>query len=551
MNLYKWHPCEEYDEVSDTAKGNISLSLGSKCSSSDDLDSWSSASEEDELESLMQMRQRLELLHERLMRYSEQHVSVKGLLKLSRRLKKEIALVEDTIHLISEEKGDVEPQCSLLHDASVHHYELILAALECEPDVVSVCTLMRPIRKKKEEKEEQTEVDIVSCGGLRWLKVRAASSQRLHSGMIECCGRECSCCYCAPVSHLLSLARMRRLPFMQVPQVVVLFRHQPPLAMIENIQRMGARPVSYAEMLAKMGDKSTLQQYWYKSEFLPSLSFNVDFICFDTTALVALCSEACFADAPAENVVALQNYHVMAEQQRREMETPCVRSHIEPALERYTKWYDKDEFIERMRENVMRRGGDASCISHIHTIDLSWLEELIATTSLTYEFESTINESLLVRRVQERCKDRMADNSTSCFPNWIIADITLAEFRWIMETIAGPKELRRALSLLHCCCVATIDRKCLEGNNPLLTNVSLLATRNKVSLRNRLVFGLGDILGAVVFSSNRQIVYAAQDEGVEILVVSHPARALVEQKVYGMQRRDGPTAPPPIDSECC
>ncbi|KAH9586415.1 protein of unknown function DUF5614 [Trypanosoma melophagium] len=547
MNLYKWQPCEEYEEVSDTAKGNISLSLGSKCSSSDDLDSWIGASEENEVECLIKMRQRLELLHERLMRYSEQHASVKGLSKLSRRLKRELKLVDDTIHSISEEIGDVEPKCSLLHDANVHHYELILAALECEPDVVSVCTLMRPTRKKK-EKEEHAEVDIVSCGGLRWLKVRAASSQRLQAAMIECCGRDCSCCYCAPVSNLISLSLMKRLPFMQVPQVVVLFRHQPPLAMIESIQHMGGRPVSYAEMLAKIGHENTLQQLWCGAKFLPPLSFNVDFICFDTTALVALCSDACFAYAPVENVLALQNYHVMAEQQRKEMETPCVSDCIEPALEVYTKWYGKKEFIERMHKNVICRGGDASCISCMHTIDLKWLEDLIAANSSTYKFESSMNESLLVRRVQEACKTRELQDSISCFPNWIIADITLAEFRWIMETIAGPKELRRALSLLQCCCVATIDRKSLEGNKPILSNVSLLAKGNKVSLRNRLVFGLGDVVSAVVLSSNRQIVYAAQDEGIELLVISHPARALVEQKVYGMQRRDGPTAPPAIDA---
>ncbi|KEG12580.1 hypothetical protein DQ04_01601050 [Trypanosoma grayi] len=548
MDLYEWQPLEEGAFNGD--EGDVSLNLSAHSShfgSSDGLASWDNDAErgreeeeKEEVTRLLQTRHRVERLLERLERYSAKHVSVKGLARLRRRMERELELLNAAVHTASRQNDGAELHRPHSQGMNAHHLETVMLALECEPGVVSVCTSVRSTGGSGDSAAQgNVEVDVVSCDGLRWVKVRAASTRRLLAEMDEP-GWE------AALSRLLARARARRLPFMRRPEVVVLFRDHPPPAMVDGILRLGARPVSCAALLARVG-RSGAALHWRGTDFLPPLSFAVNFVCFDTTALVALCSEACFADSIEANVVALRNFRVMAEQHRRELEDPCVRRHVEPALQRYTAWLDTHRFAAAMSESMQRCGGDSTCTPTANAIELAWLEELVAATTPADEMLSPIRESTVVRDVHDMRCERLLRGAVDSQPNWIVADITLAEFRWILETIAGPRELRRALTLLRCCCAVSMDRRWLDGGDvPLLTHVSVLAAKESISLRNRLVFGLGDAVGAVVLSSNRQILHAARDEGVELLVVSHPARALMEQKINSMPRRDGPKTPPPI-----
>nr|CCC94655.1 conserved hypothetical protein [Trypanosoma congolense IL3000] len=541
MELYEWQPVEE--ELSESDEGSALLNLSAHCGGSTASISSSrctGSGNSDEAVVCERMRKELINMRDRLERIPEHHVAVKNLSQLRQRIGKALLMVERAMDEVSRQDGEDESHDPITNNVDVAYFDALLTALENEPKVMK---LFSSFPTSQTSGTRGVLVDLVSCGGLRWIKVRAASSWRLEREAKEGSWE-------LPIARLLTASKLRRLPFMQTPEVVVLFSHQPPASMCEAIRHMGARPVSCAELRAMSKNKS-FPSLWAGEHFLPPLYLTPRFICFDTTALVALCSEACFAESVGSNVAALRRHRVLAEQQRCEEHDCCVSMHIEPVLTQYTSWYGAQDMEALICNRIQRCGSDKAPIPIVKRVDVSWLEALIDSSMGGGTCSGVVAESAVVRCTLEKQEGRTAEMALDDSPNWIVADVTLAEFRWILETIAGPRELCRALSLLRCCTVVSTDVMYIEPHGSPITHVSLLASTGKVSARNLLVFGLSDAVGAVVLSSNRQLPNVALNEGIELMVASHPARALVEQKIRGDPPRKGPAAPPPVGRGNC
>ncbi|KPI89264.1 hypothetical protein ABL78_1597 [Leptomonas seymouri] len=478
----------------------------------------------------------------------------------------------------------------------------------------------RSISKSIFADDVRIEVDVVSCNEHRWIKVKTATARNLEleAAALELNGG-------TPFTDMLKALCERAgracLPHRRVAQVAVVLLHPPPLPLKAFLE---AHHVSWASLTSMPGQ--VLGVYGHPSSpslaWLPPLLFPPKFVCLDTTALVTLCSQSCFADSlPMEaRLERLAPYHVLQEQQRKEaVDCAAVRAILEPALRRYTRWTTPHEINEDMRRALLREDEaqrsalECSCTSDtaaasreallptslLQAVDLAWLRPLKQaakepladeTSSHCYVRSSSfLDESTLLvelSNLQASEKPRKL--------NWIIADVTYEEFRWILETIAGPDEVARATRLLSLLTVVktgflrermrtergvmvfpaggvgpTPPKDSLPGERdvgmsgsaaevtmptssapltapPLFTNVEYLRLSGKVSLRNKVVFGMADAVEAVVVTSNEQLCHAAREQGVCIEACFHPSRSLTEQKIHRLPRRHGPGKPPAV-----
>ena len=170
-----------------------------------------------------------------------------------------------------------------------------------------------------------------------------------------------------------------------------------------------------------------------------------------------------------------------------------------------------------------------------------------------------LQETLVVNHNTAAAGQQKAVESISSY-NWVLSDVALSEFLWIMHTIAGPAEFRRALRLLDRMYVVFIDSASLyERKNGNSENrdlkrlegaaIHFLNSSTKINERHKAVFGLGDILHAVTLTANKQFVQAAKDQGVEVDIVFHPSRALTERKRTGADHMGGPKKPPSLSMD--
>lgn len=540
MNIYEWQSIDEdaFGADGDHTSLNLSGHFSSSGSTSISRTHCGSSDVSDGVSSHEKLLRELTKLRDRLEGNSERYASVNNLSRLRHRIEKGLLMVEEFLKETPQHHAENALNNPATHQVDMRYLETLVTALENEPNVTKVCASFRVAVSSGGW--ETVPVDLVSCGGLRWVKVRAASTYSLQNEANKS-GWE------NPITRLLLAAKESKLPFMQVPEVVVLFSCIPPATMADAVRSMGARPVSIAELKVRAAG-GPLQALWRRDDFLPPRVSLPKYVCFDTTALVALCSEACFAESVESNVAALRGFRVLAEQQRRDKSDPCVRSHIEPILNQYSRWLDVHVMEKELRGHIQKNGRCSVDNPSVVSVEVSWIQKLVDLTADGESPREPLSESVVVRRMREdQAKRREIGDQNNCL-NWIVADVTLAEFRWILETIAGPRELRRALSLLQCCSVVHASSQYVELCDSPITHVSLLASTSKVSQRNLLVFGLGDALRAIVISSNRQILNVALNQGVELMVATHPARALIEQKVRGMSRREGLLAPPPIST---
>jgi hypothetical protein len=487
------------------------------------------------------------------------------------------------------------------------------------------------------------EVDVVSAGGHRWIKVKTATARNmaLEAAALELNGG-------TPFTDMLLAlcARSRRacLPHRRVAHVAVVLLHPPPppLQTFLEVHRIAwvaltAKPSRAPRGATDLGTFLSTVENGVASPWLPSLTFAPAFVCLDTTALVTLCSQSCYADGmPMEvRLARLSPYHVLQEQQRKEaVECTAVDAVMEPALRVRTQWCTQEEMNERMRCAMLRedeaRSEDTQqqreCASYsreahvpawlIHEVDLSWLPALQQAAQERPSNASdgdcyahprhALQESKLLRELSDR-----QEHDSTRRPNWIIADVTYEEFRWILETIAGPDEVARATRLLRLVTVVNtnflrermrVERgssttttgstqtpaarivaeptEAAKGNGasntndgaaqdcvevplksppsaaahpspppspaPLFTSVEYLRLSGKVSLRNKIVFGLADAVDAVIVTSNEQLCHAAREQGICVEACFHPSRSLTEQKIYQLCRRHGPGKPPAV-----
>ncbi|AIN98901.1 hypothetical protein LPMP_250360 [Leishmania panamensis] len=467
------------------------------------------------------------------------------------------------------------------------------------------------------------EVDVVSNSGHRWIKVKATTARNLE---LEAAALDVNGAtpFTDMLLALIECSKRTCLPHRRTPQVAVVLLHPPPLVLRKFFAEHSVfwAPLSedcgvatpHHRMQAQLPHAAVTQS---ATTWFPPLTLSPAVICLDTTALVTLCSQSCYVDGLPYSVrmERLAPFRVLQEQQRKEVdECSAVVAALEPALRLHTAWYTSEALEQVMRQALLLQGDDAaaettpSSAVKLHgqvfptglilPIKLDWLAPLevaarerscdaadgsthqcitttAATTTATPAVVPLDESSLLVE-----CSDLIGRDAASVLsslqrrPNWIMADVTYEEFKWILETIAGPQEVARAARLLRL--VSVVDTTFLrdsmrsrgdcEGSNgapsttgrgtaasrssspppSLFTFVEYLRLSGKVFLRNKFVFGLADAVNAIMVTSNEQMIHAAREQGVHIEACFHPCRSLTEQKMYGLQRRHGPESPPAV-----
>lgn len=469
------------------------------------------------------------------------------------------------------------------------------------------------------------EVDVVSSSEHRWIKVKTTTARNLEleAEALEVNGA-------TPFTDML-LALVERakricLPHRRAAQVAVVLLHPPPPALEKFFAAHGVVWASLsadhtAQVLRRRIRAQGPQVAPARSAttWIPPLAPSPAVICLDTTALVTLCSQSCYEDGLPHNVrmERLAPFRVLREQQRKEVvECRAVVEVLEPALRSHTVWYTRDVLEQMIRHALLlqcdnaaadaepsvavKQPGQAIPAVLIVPTELDWLGPLeaaarerfsdsadenahkgtaIATaTAAAPSATVPLDESTLLVEYSGRAERAAASALPSSHqqPNWVMADITYEEFKWILETIAGPREIARAARLLRL--VSVVDTTFLrhhicsgggyEGGDgapsvtgrataaphscpwppppPIFTSVEYLRLSGKVSLRNKIVFGLADAVNAIIVTANEQVCHAAREQGVHIEACFHPSRSLTEQKMYRLQRRDGPRKPPVI-----
>lgn len=474
--------------------------------------------------------------------------------------------------------------------------EMCVVLVITEPEVCSVCTpFMLPFQTMSESSKDahflklknrsSAEVDIVSCRGRRWIKVRGAKHREDTDGSEE--HR-----FSQMINGLMEASSYRYVPFQQKPQLYIVFSNASS-SLLQLLDRMSClyyllSPQSYSSLLNHFsGELSNI------TPVLPLLQLDPYFLCWDTTALVAFCSESCYASfnwTREERLLALEPFKVLKEQQRKELmdDEDCERAvhdFIHSYLEQFTKEMTLNELKQKIKAQIYNHMQQLPEVSselmeqelYCYYPDLTWLRDLLQGQELPADRSHYWDDTKWLSsdwtgalELHSLRKDVNHPEDHEIVRNWVMADVSYTEFKWMIETIAGSNECHRALELLqHCVVVSTsflekvftLSRK---GGATLLNKVqaeeqhkiSVPAvpypnsddwySNNTISLRNKVVFGMGDALRAVTLTSNKQVWSKLLDKGVSLAVALHPSRALTELKFSKQQRRAGSKVPPEV-----
>lgn len=566
--------------------------------------------DESDRERLVRLVGESRMLHQRFLQYCASHDHVQGLGKLRTRFEREAEMGERELLYISSANSPkpeatptlcqaVTSRQSFVKCNCIALLELTLHTLENEPDVVAV---MSPVNDSKSSQTQphsrrktdptgdrsnpltsSIEVDVVSCGGLRWVKLKGTSKKNMDLEIHSTADKRP---FPVVLDNMSRWASRQQLPFGLRPHLDVVFYSRPSdtfiaecrsavspssasvsfhcfedqvLRYLRGAQHNAANAspppdtnskFSWCDIpLARRFELS--QTLWRISpSFLPPLTHRIDLINFDVTAVVALCTDTCNGYAGCQ----IPKHPILDEQSMKEQTEEAIVGFIEPCLVQHTR--------------VLPGGAD-----DVRTILSQWLpsaaaERLDVTNVCGFALNSEQREKLLFDATGGMDGDMLA--TCSAHPsgvlldqglivssgtlrkhaaareklNWVITDVALAEILWILATIAGPAEYRRAVMLLrrmHVVHVASV----LKASPDLFTSSVLqLDSTGKISDRHKFVFGLGDLVHAVTISANKQFVQAAKDQGVDVCVAPHPSRAFTERKRTGTDRMDGPRKPP-------
>ncbi|AYU79366.1 Protein of unknown function (DUF1308), putative [Leishmania donovani] len=470
------------------------------------------------------------------------------------------------------------------------------------------------------------EVDVVSSSEHRWIKVKTTTARNLELEA-EALDVNGASPFTDMLLALLERAKRTCLPHRRAAQVAVVLLHPPPPALEKFFAAHGVvwalRSVDHTLQVSRRRIRAqgppVAPTRSATTTWLPPLAPSPAVICLDTTALVTLCSQSCYEDGLPHSVrmERLAPFRVLREQQRKEVvECRAVAEVLEPALRSHTVWYTRDALEQVIRHALLLQCGNAAADAEpsvavkqpaqaipaalIVPTELDWLGPLeaaarerfsdsadenahegTATATATAAAPSAavpLAESTLLVEYSDRVERAAASALPSLHqqPNWVMADITYEEFKWILETIAGPREVARAARLLRL--VSVVDTTFLrhhmcsgggyDGGDgapsvtgcgtaaphscpwppplPIFTSVEYLRLSGKVSLRNKIVFSLADAVNAIIVTANEQVCHAAREQGVHVEACFHPSRSLTEQKMYRLRRRDGPRKPPVI-----
>lgn len=432
------------------------------------------------------------------------------------------------------------------------------------------------------------DVDMVTRGGLRWIKVKGMSARNFEYEVVG--GRErraaSTGAMCNPRSLTDSLKDLieasksdrYRLPFGRRPHVYIISAEQPTEATIRALKEdcpevsccswdlyQQIRNIEDEELLAATIERLNGHTEATINTHLSSLSVRipVQSINFDVTALVALCCDICHGHAGTE----YPHNPVLDRQSKEEASlkagTRAVQDFLQPTLDSLTVYEDSSD-----TDNANANGLSEALSSHtpegrekllncLHRVgafrpDRAFMGALIGEDVLKEDPTIWKREGCVVKQGRPL--------------NWIVSYQAMEEFRWILQTVAGPDELRRALWLFERVWIvggapppypgtgafttpAPAPTSPIDQGKPMFSAgneelqspaVASLKETGHIQARHKAVFGLADslVMQSVTLTANRAFVQAALEQGVSLCVSFHPARALTEKKRLGTDAPD-------------
>jgi hypothetical protein len=109
--------------------------------------------------------------------------------------------------------------------------------------------------------------------------------------------------------------------------------------------------------------------------------------------------------------------------------------------------------------------------------------------------------------------------------NWIICETAAQCLRTLIQILAGEKEKARAMKLLARAEIVPDQR------SSYIDKVKC----SKLSERNKIIFGTGHTLRIPTVTSNGKLIRSAVSQGVDLYVLTHPARPLTEKRSAEME----------------
>jgi hypothetical protein len=110
----------------------------------------------------------------------------------------------------------------------------------------------------------------------------------------------------------------------------------------------------------------------------------------------------------------------------------------------------------------------------------------------------------------------------------IVCQSAMSTFEAIVETTGGPNEKLRAKRLRGQIRVV---------NDVVSARVSHLELSSNIKEKSKIIFGTGDYARATTVTANASFVRAAAQQGVDLSVYLHAARALTEMKEIEIQQQ--------------
>lgn len=425
---------------------------------------------------------------------------VNGLAKIGHRLDTELKLLQKYI----DDKQYSRAKCN-----NLAFLEIFVRLLEVEKGILFVAVAL-PLRAKKSDRaksQTSVDVDMISRGGLRWIKIRGSSSRNLEvDAVYDFSGSDTDAAEdddddddseeeqeqgqeqetqqqqkkeilhpqdtpftnmlarlsrCAAVSstysppQLVATAATLRLPFNLRPETLMVCSEAPTKRTIKTLKRAAPN--------IKLVDSSFLNT---SSPSNRPLDYKVECINFDVTAMVALCSDITncktYCDFPSNPVLQRQG------QAERDGQL-CIENFLTPVLSEFTevllpKETSTNTNTASTNSRVSQRVRSMILGSGLQIVRgrSEWGEKFWGPLTDNQE-ESLRNElpptveiekpgSLYGKKKEKAALEHYCSdgNVKSIMPsNWIAAKGAVEEFAWIVETISGPTERLRAVWLLR------------------------------------------------------------------------------------------------------
>lgn len=517
---------------------------------------------------LPQLVETATLLKRRFKAFADSHPQVKGLSRLERRFDKELSLAE-TAMARAQKQAEEEPKDTTVgadgapkkEDGRQPYdrcnglllLEILLACVENEQDVAIVIH-GEPLKDTGAPawSRQFVDVDVVSQGGSRWIRVKGTSLRNLEADFQGNSERKP---FVATAKNFSRAAANHLLPFGRHPSTVIMLSElpaddepDPKLAKLRDTVRselqgeagitsvesyfspqLNLEVESQADMYAiDDSDKGAWavslapeaveerllahQRLWPKRG--PHLPYNAPqasipkLINFDVTALVACCSDTCHS-FDLSTLFTLDEYAVLRRQVEDERVRETLKEHVYPCLDRYTipgaprwwhHWHHDDTLpecgnvcklcgpVETTSETSLSLGPNPLPFPFTHDQLVDYIDSLalrpVEGEEGTSEDGTQKKISDIIWTKEQHEEERAKDKEFPYRFNWVMSEVAMTEFSWILRTISGPMELPRAERLLRFFHVIPTDKFVHVPTDPIFVAEAETASQRKERRRN-------------------------------------------------------------------